>query len=676
MTEAYPATFPHRIRRLIEDASAPAMTDGSLLERFLTHRDETAVEVLVRRYGPLVFGVCRRVLRDVHAAEDAFQATFLVLVRKAPSLERDRPLGNWLYTVAYRLALRARADEARRERYEELAARARPTIEGQAPQPSDLVVALEEELHRLPERLRAPLVLCYLDGKTNEQAAAVLGCPPGSMSARLARARERLRECLARRGLVVPTAAIVAALAAAASTAAPLPLLDNTVRVAVSLVGGEACATGVVSARALALARAVLKVTFLNHLKVAAALMLAAVMLGTGAILLWCAAPLASEPPSAAEPQHPEGHKEGVVIGGAPADRRGNAALQYTQAFLALRRGVGDEGRLNTECLTMPLDAHARETLTKLAYALRLMQRGADLPSCNWYIDSPMGIDIPYRPGEGALLLGSLACLRARLRFEEGKSAAAIDDLLAAMALGRHVSHDGTINGLWAGYAIEHRASQVLALHLASFDSKTVAGLKKQLSGLPPVPRAGLVTLRMEQALLDWIVGEVKEARSKEELEAFMGQLGPGPKVQEKKHAEGIAILAACGGTTEGVLRHVEEVRRHSAALAAKLDLSPDQVAVELEREAKRLAGNQIFKVFGPVVESMRARQACADVRRSLLSAAIDVQLDGRDVLKKHPDPVLGGPLELVPFAGGFELRSKLKQEDKPVALTVGRRGK
>src|SRR5262249_28393085 len=151
-----------------------------------------------------------------------FQATFLVLVRKAPSLNRGRPLGCWLYTVAYRLALRARASELRRQRCEDEAARRRPLTDGAAASPSDLMVVMEEELHRLPERHRAPLVLCYLEGKTNDQAAAILGCPRGSMAARLAQARERLRECLARRGFVAPAAGIAAALPTAAPAAVPV----------------------------------------------------------------------------------------------------------------------------------------------------------------------------------------------------------------------------------------------------------------------------------------------------------------------------------------------------------------------------------------------------------------------------------------------------------------------
>ena len=256
MTESPLTSFPNHIRHLIGSLSAAGLTDGQLLERFLANRDETAIEMIVRRYGSLVLGVCRRVLHNAHAAEDAFQATFLVLVRKAPSLDRGKPLGSWLYTVAYRLALTARANEFRRRRCEGTAARSRPTASGAAPCPSDLLVALEEELNRLPPKHRAALVLCYLDGKTNDQAAAILGCPRGSMAARLARAKERLRQCLARRGFVVPSASIATALAPAATRAAvPLPLVNNTVRAALWFVREDVCAGGFISARVVALAR-------------------------------------------------------------------------------------------------------------------------------------------------------------------------------------------------------------------------------------------------------------------------------------------------------------------------------------------------------------------------------------------------------------------------------------
>src|SRR5262249_33786238 len=153
----------HHIRHLIGNDPGAGLTDGQLLERFLAHRDETAVEVLVRRYGPLVFGVCRRVLHNAHAAEDVFQAAFLVLLRKAPALVSSGPLGGWLYRVASRLALRARAYEARRRRREAQAARSRPGREDPASTPAEVIVVLGEELQKLPEKHRIPLVLCYLE---------------------------------------------------------------------------------------------------------------------------------------------------------------------------------------------------------------------------------------------------------------------------------------------------------------------------------------------------------------------------------------------------------------------------------------------------------------------------------------------------------------------------------
>jgi RNA polymerase sigma factor (sigma-70 family) len=255
MAEAHPNPFLHQLRHLLGNVPEAALTDGQLLERFLTNRDETAVEVLVRRYGPLVFGVCRRVLHNTHAAEDAFQATFLVLLRKAPALDRSKPLGNWLYTVAYRLALRARANEARRQHCETEAGLSRTGTEAAASTTSDLVVALEEELQKLPAKHRAPLVLCYLEGRTNEQAAQILGCPRGSMFARLTQARERLRTCLARRGYAIASAGIATTLGTVAAEAAvPLPLLANTVRAALWFASAEAGTASFVSSQAVTLA--------------------------------------------------------------------------------------------------------------------------------------------------------------------------------------------------------------------------------------------------------------------------------------------------------------------------------------------------------------------------------------------------------------------------------------
>src|SRR5262249_48720498 len=137
------------------------------------------------------------------------------------------------------------------------------------------------------------------------------------------------------------------------------------------------------------------------------------------------------------------------------------------------------------------------------------------------------------------------------------------------------------------------------------------------------------------------------------------------------------AFLEECGGTAAGVLKFAEETRSSYKLMAKKIELPPDQFEKEFEREAKKQAGNPVFKAFFPALVKVRQAQARAHVRRAVLSAALAVQLDGKDALSKHPDPVAGGPFEYESFAGGFELRSKLKGQDgKPVSLTVGRRGK
>lgn len=175
-------------------------TDGELLDRFARSRDQVAFAALVRRHGPMVFGVCRRVLGDPNDAEEAFQVTFLVLVRKAGGLREPGRLANWLYGVANRVARKTRVSAARRSHHERAAAGPDGCAASTTPE-GDLRAVLDEEMVALPDKYRAPLVLCYLEGLTNEAAAERLGWPPGSMSYRLARGRELLRRRLVRRGV-------------------------------------------------------------------------------------------------------------------------------------------------------------------------------------------------------------------------------------------------------------------------------------------------------------------------------------------------------------------------------------------------------------------------------------------------------------------------------------------
>jgi RNA polymerase sigma factor (sigma-70 family) len=252
-------------------------TDRQLLERFTRQQDEAAFTALVRRHGPMVLGVCRRVLDNAHDAEDAFQATFLVLVRRASSIGRPDLLANWLYGVAYRTAKKARANALRRRAHERLAAlmpRAEPLVDAAW---QDLRTLLDEELHRLPDKYRAPLVLCYLEGKTNEEAARHLGWPPGSMSARLARGRELLRERLEGRqgnGLLPAPMFALLLVQKAGGTTLPSRLADSTVRSALALAGGKSAAAGLVSPVVKELMEGTLRALRRARLQLAAAVVL------------------------------------------------------------------------------------------------------------------------------------------------------------------------------------------------------------------------------------------------------------------------------------------------------------------------------------------------------------------------------------------------------------------
>jgi RNA polymerase sigma-70 factor (ECF subfamily) len=180
--------------------------DADLLRRFAADRCEEAFATLVRRHGPLVLSVCRRVLGDVPDAEDAFQATFLVLARRAGSIADPERLGNWLYGVAARVALKARGSLRRRQAREK-----QVRLPDASPNPAppstddDSAAVLREELGRLPEKYRAAVGLCYLEGKSNAETAGLLRWPIGTVKGRLARARELLRSRLAGRGLGVTT---------------------------------------------------------------------------------------------------------------------------------------------------------------------------------------------------------------------------------------------------------------------------------------------------------------------------------------------------------------------------------------------------------------------------------------------------------------------------------------
>jgi RNA polymerase sigma factor (sigma-70 family) len=292
-------TVLNRLRTILEPADVDA-TDRELLHRFVAQREEAAFSELVRRHGPMVLGVCRRLLGDAHAAEDAFQATFLVLVRRARAVPWRESLGGWLHGAAWRVALRAKkVGAASRAGLVRLGS---PQLH--SPDPSEEAAArelrrvLDQELQGLPAKYRAPLVLCDLEGKTHEQAARELGWPKGSLAKRLDGGRERLRARLVRRGVALSAAALAALVTKEATASVPTASLAAAALLA---------ADGGASTAAAALAKGVVQAMWLTKMLTAAVLVLALTavggVVGVKAIQNWQAqaAPAPSSPAPADE---------------------------------------------------------------------------------------------------------------------------------------------------------------------------------------------------------------------------------------------------------------------------------------------------------------------------------------------------------------------------------------
>ncbi|MDG3006953.1 RNA polymerase sigma factor [Paludisphaera mucosa] len=315
VTSARHDGYTRAVERLFEDGSAIGFTESQLLDRFASRRDEAAFAALVDRHGPMVQGVCRRFLRDPNDVDDAFQAVFLVLARKAGNLRRKDLVANWLYGVACRVAVRSRVMAARRIQEATNEDGGRLEVDSRRPagcHPADALardeerMRLHEEVERLPGRYRAPVVACYLEGRTHEEAAALLGCPVGTVKGRLARARDLLRKRLERRGVAAPAAALATALASSDLRAAvPAPLASETVRHAVALAASPAAwmTTTAISSSVRSLTEGAIQAMFYSQLKTLAipGTIVAAGLLAAGASLAAYPhdAPKADEGPTA-----------------------------------------------------------------------------------------------------------------------------------------------------------------------------------------------------------------------------------------------------------------------------------------------------------------------------------------------------------------------------------------
>jgi RNA polymerase sigma factor (sigma-70 family) len=254
--------------RLFARGTVTGLSEDELLDRFVVEHDEAAFAALVARHGPMVLGVCRRILRDERDVEDAFQATFLILVRRAGAIRDGRLLGRWLHGVAHRVAVRSHARAARRYTHErpvtgdfEAVGHSPPQIAGER----ELSAVLDEELARLPGALRSPMVLCYLEGLTHDEAASRLGWPVGTVRSRMARARDLLHRRLSRRGIMASGAVLPGSMA---KTTVPIALIDSTVRMSLVFLTKQSLAVTVASLTAAGLANEVLHAMMLTRLTV------------------------------------------------------------------------------------------------------------------------------------------------------------------------------------------------------------------------------------------------------------------------------------------------------------------------------------------------------------------------------------------------------------------------
>jgi RNA polymerase sigma factor (sigma-70 family) len=276
-----------QLRQMAGLYAARGVTDATLLERYVASRDEAAFATLVARYGGLVRSVCHQVLRHDHDVDDAFQVTFLVFAAKAGSIQKATSVASWLYGVAYRTAMNAKRSRARRREVHGEAkgeSREQPVTEAAL---RELQAILADELSALPEKYRAPFVLCCLEGKSKTEAARELGWKENTVSSRLARARHELRERLGRRGVALSAALCAVGLGRSAATAAVRPaLVKCTIQAALSFAAGKAVAADLMSAEVADLAKGVLRSMWTTKLKIATAVLIAATCLtgmGVGA---------------------------------------------------------------------------------------------------------------------------------------------------------------------------------------------------------------------------------------------------------------------------------------------------------------------------------------------------------------------------------------------------------
>jgi RNA polymerase sigma factor (sigma-70 family) len=369
-----------RVRQLLAAQRACAVTDRQLLADFIERRDELAFAALVHRHGAMVLNVCRRAVGHAADAEDAGQATFLVLARKAGSIRKRDSLASWLHGVAFRIARKLRASRTRRERGQG------PLVDvADADTSADVTwrevrAVLDEELARLPDVYRAPLVMCYLEGKTQDEAARELGWTPGTLRGRLGRGRERLRGRLVRRGLTLSAALFSAILAEAPAFGMASAALDVTiVRSAVLMTAGHGAAGGIISTEVAALAQGAVRAMFVGKLQLGALVLATTIIMGVAGWLTYDLVARSSSASAAADtapadtpkPKPPVKKPDTKPMQPVKPAAKTTPAIPDEKAIRDLIKKLGDEEFSTREGATKRLEAIGEPALTLLRKAAK-----------------------------------------------------------------------------------------------------------------------------------------------------------------------------------------------------------------------------------------------------------------------------------------------------------------
>jgi hypothetical protein len=351
----------------------------------------------------------------------------------------------------------------------------------------------------------------------------------------------------------------------------------------------------------------------------------------------------------------------------AKQDPGANAALKYWQGFGQLPTPDKEQEKLLQEWKTAPLDAAALKLIASSEPSLLYLHRGAKLPRCDWALDYEDGPMLLMPHLHKARLLMGLAVLRARREFTQGETQAGVEDAVATLVLSRHVEIDTIMINILVGYAGEHMAIDVLAEYLPKLDAAARKDLAGRLDALPPPGSPAKAVLTEKEFTAGWVARKVREGARKgtwkEELAKLWGSEGAAQALPKELDS----------ATPEKVLQMLDELKPLYDEMSQVMALPPDQFGPRHDALEKKLKdANPMARLLLPAGAKVVAAQWRGEARMAMLKAAVAVAQGGPDKVKTIRDPFGQGPFEYRELPGGFELKSKLTYQDKPVTLTVG----